>query len=218
MFHPPLKVDMQTRTLYGVMTVCWKIDPDMFGVKILPYLGLDTKLTKLLVLFAHTYQIPGVGKVSVHRNKQGTASHTRFSNAAVYAPNIISKTSMIITDNCLECRKNGLTILEKQLVHHRMEMSEPFANIAIDLIGSFYCKASSKTRAIAKVWSLIILCRSTGMLTHQLLDTIGQPDVIRAIWNHQCPHNCVTKSIHSILGHSCNTSVRWEVSQRQVNP
>ena len=120
---------MQTNTVHGILAVAWMLDPEMFGVKTLPYLGLDTKLTKLLVLFAHTYQLPGMGKVSVHRTKQGTASQTRSNKAAVYAPNIIQKTSVTIVDNCIECRKNGPTLLEKQLVHHRMEMSEPYANI-----------------------------------------------------------------------------------------
>ena len=73
-FPPPMKVDMRTSKVNGIITVAWMLDPEMFGVKTLPYSGLDTKLTKLLILFAHTYQLPGMGKVSVHRTKQGTAS------------------------------------------------------------------------------------------------------------------------------------------------
>ena len=61
----------------------WMLDPEMVGVKTLPYLGLDTKLTKLLVLFAHTYQLPGMGRVSAHRTKQGTASQTRSNKGVV---------------------------------------------------------------------------------------------------------------------------------------
>ena len=38
------------------------------------------------------------------------------------------------------------------------------------------------------------------MLMHQLLDAIGQPDVVRALWNHQFRHSCTTKSIHSDSG------------------
>ena len=127
------------------------LDTHMFGVKNLPYIGFDMKLTKLAIIYAHTYRLPGVGKMHVHRTKQGTSSQTRANVAATYIPNILQKTGITITDNCIECRRNGPTIFEEQLVHHRMQMDAPYANIAVDIIGPFFCKASAKTRAIAKV-------------------------------------------------------------------
>ena len=70
----------------------------------------------------------------------------------------------------------------------------------MDLIGPFHAKTYSKGRARQKVWSLIILCKATGLMTPQLFDTISLPDVIKGLWSHQARHNCAITSIHSDSG------------------
>ena len=149
---------------------------------------------------AHTYKLPGLGKMHVHRGKKSTAITTRNNVVAVYIPNIINKSAGVISDGCLECKKHGPTILEEQIVHHRTNPTAPWSKISIDLLGPFIVKATSKSRAKINVWALIILCKSTGLLTHQIIDSIAMADVIKGIWNHQTRHNILTVHIHADAG------------------
>ena len=72
--------------------------------------------------------------------------------------------------------------------------------ISIDLIGHYTIKATQISMVRIKVWSLVILCLSTGLGTHQLVDRLSIPAIVRALWNHEARFSCSITNIHTDNG------------------
>ena len=59
----------------------------------------------------HTFKVPNIGMTIMHRDRKATAALTRANNVATYIPNILKKTSSVLAEKCVECKKHGPTIL-----------------------------------------------------------------------------------------------------------
>ena len=158
-------------------------------------LGFDTKLTKMLVQYAQIFNFPRVGTQYVHQTQTATAANMRSNSLAPFMPNSHSKVAAVLNNHCYKCKHYGPSLQEFVKAHHRLRVKAPFPRISIDLCGPYTLKATQNSRVMTKVWSLAIVCLSTGLVTHQLLDQITIPAVVWALWNHEA---CYSTAISHI--------------------
>ena len=110
------------------------------------------------------------------------------------------KVATIVNNNCFKCKRHGPTLQETVKSHHRLRVEAPLTRISIDITGPYTLKATQTSRVMVKCWSLVIVCLSTGLVTHQLLDQISIPAVIRALWNHEARYSCAITHIQTDNG------------------
>ena len=79
-------------------------------------------------------------------------------------------------------------------------MEPPYTRLSLDLIGPYTVKASHNSRALVKVYSLIRVCLSTGLLRQTHLDNIKFPSIVRALWLLQMRHCNQVTHLHSDHG------------------
>ena len=124
----------------------------------------------------------------------------RKNTLGVFTNSAMNKIAATVNNYCFRCKRNGPTLVETVKSHHRLKVEAPFTRIIIDITGPYTLKATQTSRVMVKCWSLLIVCLSTGLITHQLLDQISVPAVIRALWNHESRHSCAITHIQTDNG------------------
>ena len=110
--------------------------------------------------------VPKIGLTIMHRSTNCTATNIRLGPAAVFFQNIVTKVNNIINKSCIKCREQSPTFQEVQKAHHALQPGVPWQQVSLDIIGPYLVKAATMSRTLHEVWSLIILCNATNLITH----------------------------------------------------
>ena len=125
-FPQPPKIEARTEIIHKVHTIHWTVDENIAQDLVLPLLGEDKDLIKMLVLFAHTQTIPNIGSTTFLRSKKATAITVRLSSAGIYFPNVMNSVKEIISSSCIKCRESAPPFQEIQHAHHGLQPGVPF--------------------------------------------------------------------------------------------
>ena len=64
-------------------------------------------------------------------------------------------------------------------------MEGPFTHLSVDVLGSYTVQASHGSRSLVKIYLLVAVCISTGLLCHNLLDNVTFTGIVRGLWLFQ---------------------------------
>ena len=65
-FPLPPKIDAQIEIIQQVSFIRWMVDENVAQSVVLPYIGEDKALIRLLTLFSHTQSLPKIGSTVMH--------------------------------------------------------------------------------------------------------------------------------------------------------
>ena len=123
---PPSKLQASHEVFENNSLACvgLKVDFRLFRPTILPLIGKDEKLLRLIFRQAHSFI--GVDGRSYHRSISNTSSHIRSAGYGVFFPNTQKVVIHFIRD-CVPCAKDrGSTIISKIASYHRIQVEPPF--------------------------------------------------------------------------------------------
>ena len=87
-----------------------------------------------------------------------------------------------------------------QSSHQRVTLEAPFTRLSLDILGPHIVKATQSSRSLTKVWTILGVCLSTGLLTHQMVDQISHESIVRALWCVQMKHGVSITHLHTDNG------------------
>ena len=153
----------------------------------------------MLFWYAHHVHSGLKGEV-FHRSQVAMAAQMRNSQFGIFIPGNQKLTAAIIKE-CFKCIKQGQgTIYADMKSYHRIKMEPPFTRLSLDVIGPFTVRASHNSRALLKIYSLIEICLSTGLLCQILLDNVKFSGIVRALWLLQMRHCNQVTHLHTDHG------------------
>ena len=84
--------------------------------------------------------------------------------------------------------------------YHRIKMEPPYSRFSLDVIGPFTERDSHNSRALLKIYSLIGICLSTGLLCQTSLDNVKFSGIVHALWLLQMRHCTQMTHLHTDHG------------------
>ena len=200
LFPPAKNGKTSHNKLNGVTCITDTLDDRLFEKKTLPVIGPDPRLIKLLINFAHIVRLPKIGTEQIHRTHVSTAANLRKNTLGVFTNAALRNVAHTINEFYFRCKRTGPILAETNQSHHRIKVEAPLTRISIDIVRPYTIKAARNSGVMVKYWSLVIVCLSTGQITHQLLDQISVTSVVRALWNHESRYACAITHIQTDNG------------------
>ena len=125
---------------------------ELFGVEKLPILARDSRLAKLIMIQCHEEN---------HRaNSLDVLARSR-RHVWIIRGRYLAK---LVCKACIVCRKSRAD-LAKQLMSdipaHQLRPCPPFTNVSLDFAGPFSARAMGNSRAMIKLWGLVLTCQNT---------------------------------------------------------
>ena len=184
----------------GITCIKDSLDSRLFRTNELPIIGKDQRLIFLITFFLHIFKVPGARSQFFHRSRTATAGYLRNHAHGIFITNSQKKVGNVIGESCFRCRRTGGTLQSTQPSHHRVTLEAPFTRLSIDILGPHIVKASQNSRSLIKVWAILGVCLSTGLLTHQMVDQISHESIVRALWCVQMKHGVCITHLHTENG------------------
>ena len=157
----PFRPFMERGIIY-IRGRCGSALPKLLGLDKLPVLPRDSRLAKLIVWEAH-YEDHRLSPSDVLARSRRTAWIIRGR----YLAREVCKMCPV----CKLKKRNLTEQLMGDIPKHQLQPCPPFSFISLDFAGPYVVKSMGNSRALLKVWGLVIICQNTRAI--KMLATAG---------------------------------------------